>query len=75
MTNWQELLYQALASPLGLLLQSSDPEKCRQRLYAARRAASDQALDLLQFRIVDHGEANLAITKGREAFRPEEAGI
>lgn len=42
-----EYLYQALASERGIKLEVSDPERARQRLYAARREAMDTALDVL----------------------------
>ena len=44
------LLYQALGSPIGLLLRTSDFARARQRLYQARVAAADQDLACLQFR-------------------------
>lgn len=38
-------LYQALSSPLGVCLRTSDGDFARQKLYAARREAADPALD------------------------------
>ena len=32
-----ELLYDALRTPLGTVIQTEDPERLRQRLYAIRR--------------------------------------
>lgn len=61
------LLYQALAEPIGLMLQASDRQLARQRLYAARAKLQDPALALLQFRFwPQDGEAvgNLVICRG-----------
>lgn len=40
-----EFFYAALNSPLGIIISTDDPDRCRQKLYAARRAAADPALD------------------------------
>lgn len=48
--QWLEFLYQALASPLGVVIAVSDAQKALQRLYQARAAAQDEALAGLQFR-------------------------
>ena len=45
-----EILYLALAEPIGMELAVSDFDLARNRLYAARRAALDPDLDFLQFR-------------------------
>jgi hypothetical protein len=60
----QALLYQALAEPIGVLC-SVEPnlETARQRLYAARRAAQDPDLSVLQFRASPFAEGNLVIVK------------
>lgn len=42
-----ELLYQALASPLGIVIETTDVERLRQRLYAERREAKDESLAAL----------------------------
>ena len=47
---WQAILYQALAEPIGLLLQCPDWAKARQALYRARAEAKDPSLAALQFR-------------------------
>jgi hypothetical protein len=44
-----ELLYNALHSPLGIKIQSSDPAFLRQKLYAARRELNDPDLANLSF--------------------------
>ena len=61
-----ELLYSALAAPVGILCQASDPALARQRLYAARKGLGDPALDCLQIRLVQAEglDGNLAIVKG-----------
>lgn len=43
MTDFEltEHLYAALRSPLGIVLETSDPERLRQRLYAIRRKHED----------------------------------
>ncbi len=47
----KELLYDALRSDIGLLLQVSDFARARQALYRARADADDPELAQLQFRI------------------------
>lgn len=42
-----EFLYSALASPRGVVLKTTDVERARQRLYAARAEANDEALAAL----------------------------
>jgi hypothetical protein len=42
-----ELLYEALASEWGIAVETSDPDRLKQRLYAERRKAADPALDAL----------------------------
>lgn len=36
-----ELLYDALRTPLGTVIQTEDPERLRQQLYPIRRESSD----------------------------------
>lgn len=45
MNNLQltELLYDALRTPFGTVVQTEDPERLRQRLYAIRRESEDFA--------------------------------
>lgn len=38
-----ELLYDALRSPRGTVIQTKDPERLRQKLYAIRRESEDFA--------------------------------
>lgn len=69
----QVLLYQALAEPMGLLCQANpDLETARQRLYAARRAAADPDLDVLQFRASPFAEGNLVIVKETVEIKAHE---
>jgi len=44
-----EHLYNALASPFGIILECNDVRALRQRLYTERRAAQDPQLNLLSF--------------------------
>lgn len=36
-----ELLYDALRTPFGTVIETDDPEKLRQRLYAVRKESPD----------------------------------
>lgn len=38
-----ELLYDALRTPAGTVIQTEDPERLRQRLYAIRKESEDFA--------------------------------
>lgn len=60
------LLYEALGSQYGLELVTNDPHKCRMRLYEARRAAGDPALERLQFRLAPWDHRAICIVKGAE---------
>jgi hypothetical protein len=46
-----EKLYEALREPLGIVVETEDPERLRQRLYALRkeRQAEDPQLRILSF--------------------------
>ena len=59
-----EILYQAVASPLGLVVKTSDFQLAQQRLYKARRESGDLELDRLQFRHSPHAPDELWIVKG-----------
>lgn len=64
-TEYLELLYQALHSPLGLVLSVSSFAVVQQRLYTARRSAGDPDLDRLQFRHSPYSpETELWLVKG-----------
>lgn len=62
------MLWNAYGAPIGLLVWSSDPERARARLYAARKAAQSEELDCLQIRLTkDFGdEGQILIVKGEK---------
>lgn len=43
------LLYEALGSPLGVVVQCDNAEKVRQKLYALRKEQNDPDLECLSF--------------------------
>jgi hypothetical protein len=47
--NLLELLYEAYRAELGIIVQTNDPERLRQKLYAERK--KDPDLACLSFRI------------------------
>jgi len=57
------ILYQALASPIGLLLQTDDPKWATEKLRSTRASCQDEALEVLAFRLVDLPDGNLVIYK------------
>lgn len=61
--QFASLLYSALAEPIGLLVQCSDLERAKQRLYQARTKLADPALAGLQFRTSPFPGGNLVICK------------
>ncbi len=56
-----DVLYQALAEPIGLIIRVSDREQVRQRLYQARTKAGDKALEGLQIRVSAWAEGDLVV--------------
>jgi hypothetical protein len=56
-------LYEALGNPIGILLQSDDPYRLCERLRSVRTKQEDQELAILQFRVVDLPDGNVAIVK------------
>ncbi len=67
-----ELLYSALATPIGIAITVSDFERARGKLYAARRASGDPALDALQLRRSPvHPEFEIWIVKGTSMPKTE----
>lgn len=46
-----ELLYEAYRSERGIIVETSDPERLRQKLYAERKKSGDTDLNCLTFRI------------------------
>lgn len=62
MTNLLEILYAAYNSKFGILVETSDPSRLRQKLYAERR--KDPDLACLSFRISPtHPNSQLMILK------------
>lgn len=47
MARFVELLYEALDTPLGIVVRTSDPERLRSALYAARREAMNPEFSAL----------------------------
>lgn len=43
------LLYEALGTPKGIEVRTSDPNALRQKLYTLRKKAEDPSLDILSF--------------------------
>lgn len=41
------LWYEALGTPLGIVILTNDPERFRQKMYAIRRDSGDKSLDEL----------------------------
>ncbi len=39
------LWYQALGSAVGVIIETNDPDRCKQRLYAMRQDAQDPDLE------------------------------
>ncbi len=46
-----ELLYRALAAPIGIAVVSNDAERARQALYVTRQRLGDPQLARLSFRL------------------------
>lgn len=66
-----EALYAALATPLGIVIRTSDFKLAQNRLYAARRNAADPALDVLQFRRSSFSEYDLwIVNSGTKQLQP-----
>lgn len=59
------LLYQAMLSPLGLVLTTNDFPAAIQQLYKARKDCADEDLAVLQFRRSPHNpESEIWLVKG-----------
>lgn len=56
-----DLLYQALGSELGVVVETNDPERLRQKLYGIRKEIPDG--DILAFIISPLNPADLWIIK------------
>lgn len=59
----QELWYQALAEPVGLLIATNDYVRLRDRLYRARSAMADPALTDLRICQSPWPDGQLVITR------------
>lgn len=60
-----EILYAAIASPIGVVVSVSDFQLCQARLYKARKQSGDPSLDCLQLRRSPiNPETELWIVKG-----------
>lgn len=59
-----QILYRALAEPIGLLLRTSSPVQAKTRFYAARAKAKDAALAGLQIRASPIEGGDLILVKG-----------
>lgn len=64
------LLYQALGSPLGILVRVSDLEAFRRRAYSVRRDSLDERLKALTFRASPIEGGNLCILHAGRATTP-----
>lgn len=60
-----DLIYQALAQPIGLLINCDDFEAFRTRLYKVKSTLADPALQALQFRRSNIEGGNMLIVKLR----------
>lgn len=58
-----ELWYQALASPLGIVVQTSDRKLMSQKLYAERQSAGDPALSLISIRNSPYSDGEIWLVR------------
>lgn len=68
-----ERMYDALRTPLGIVLETEDPDRLRQRLYALRREreASDPQLRTLAF-VLSPTNPNHLLVLRRSASNEED---
>jgi len=71
----REILYLALAEPIGLLVGTNDVAAARARFYAARRLAQDPALAVLQVRASPVAGGELVMIKGAGPSGPDVMGV
>lgn len=66
------LLYRALGEPIGLLLQSDDPVRARQKLYQAKYSAKDTALAGLAIKMstIEGGQLMIYHQSALDALAP-----
>lgn len=68
-----ELLYQALASPLGIVIRVDNFQLAQAKLYAARRQSGDPELACLQLRHSPFDpEQELWIIRGQPSHTPSQ---
>ena len=68
-------LYAALHSPRGIIIQTEDAEKLRQRYYAIRRETLDPDLDRLSFIISPTDPSQLWIVRNDQKKGTPPAGV
>lgn len=66
LTHW----YTALREPIGLCLRTNDRNLLRQRLYAIRARAKDEALEKLSIIFSPNEEDQLWIIKNESSAQP-----
>lgn len=57
--------YDALASEVGIVIETNSRERCKQQLYAARKESGDPALEALSVETSPNNPDQLWITKRR----------
>lgn len=57
------LLYEALTSPLGIVISTPEPERTRMQLYAERKARADPALDCISICLPPFSTSELWLVK------------
>jgi len=64
----REIMYRALAEPIGLLIRTDDPERAKSQLYSAR--VGEPALARLQVRPSPLPDGDLIIVKNDKPLEP-----
>lgn len=64
-------LFQAMASPFGIVILTTNQELLRQRLYQERKKLNDPLYECLQFRISPSSEGEIWIIKGNSREEKE----
>lgn len=67
-----DLLYQAAAQPIGLLIRTSSPERAQQRLSQVKYQLKDPSLQGLQIRLSPWPEGDLAIVQRKVLVASDE---
>jgi hypothetical protein len=62
-TDWLAIMYQAMRSPRGLVIQSNDVPALKQKLYRLMRANTDISLSLVTS---PESENHLWLVKGKK---------